>query len=187
MLIFAVDVAPWWAPLVQTLLGALIGFAGSVAVPFVTQEAKRLSDQRAVAGLLAGELSSLLFIIKKRGYLEQLERMIKNGTVGYYFSFSGESLIYLQEMTRVGLLPPPVCEYVIQSYNLLFAALEDAKSLQHMKAEHDKRPDDPTKTIYYPSDWLQVYKGLSNFFSEFIEKAEIAVPGLKEIARQSAY
>ena len=187
MLIFAADVAPWWAPVVQTSLGALIGLVASVAVPFVTQEAKRLSDQRAVASLLAGELSSLLFIIKKRGYLEQLERMIETRAIGYYFNFSGESLIYLQEMNRVGLLPPSVCEYVIQSYNLLFAAFEDAKTLQRMKAEHDKRLDHPTKTIYHQSDWLQAYRGLSNFFSEFIKKAGIAVPSLLEIARQSAY
>jgi hypothetical protein len=67
-------------------------------LPFITQETKKLSDRQAVASLLAAELSSLIFIIRKRGYLEQLERMISEERVGYYFNFDSSISIYQREM-----------------------------------------------------------------------------------------
>jgi hypothetical protein len=76
---------------------------------------------------------------------------------------------------------------VIQSYNLFFAALEDARSLQNMKADLDKRSDDPTRVNYSSPLGSRPNKGLSGFLSEFINKAEIAVPGLQRIARESGY
>ncbi len=183
LLFLAVD----YGPLLQTVLGAVIALAGSIAVPLVTEESKKRSERQAVAALLAGELSSYVSIIKRRGYLDQLERVITNQRIPYYFVFNEGDLIYLKQMDRVGLLPPQTCERVIQAYNLLSAALVDAKTLLTMKAEYDKPVSDTTKVPYGLSTWLQTYSGLSGFLSEFLEKAEIVIPMLQQVARGDGY
>jgi hypothetical protein len=185
--ILAIDSGPWWAPLLQTVLGALIALVASVAIPLITEQTKKLANRQAVAGLLAGELSSYAFIIRERGYLAQLERVMRNRLIPYYFAFTEGGLIYLQQMERLGLLPPQICEKVIQAYNLMFAALVDAKTLQSMKAEYDKPDNDPTKIRYDDSAWLQTYQGLHSFLAEFLDKADDIIPRLQEIARESGY
>jgi hypothetical protein len=185
--ILAIDSAPWWAPVIQTAVGALIALAASVVVPLITDQVKRGADRQAVAGLLAGELSSYAFIIRERGYLAQLDRVMRDEQIPYYFEFSEGGLIYQKQMDRLGLLPPQICEKVIQAYNLVFAALVNAKTLQSMKAEYDKPANDLTKIRYDKLAWLQTYRGLSNFLSEFLEKADEVIPRLQEIARESTY
>jgi hypothetical protein len=112
---------------------------------------------------------------------------MRNRLIPYYFAFTEGGLIYLQQMERLGLLPPQICEKVIQAYNLMFAALVDAKTLQSMKAEYDKPDNDPTKIRYDDSAWLQTYQGLHSFLSEFLDKADDIIPRLQEIARESGY
>jgi hypothetical protein len=184
LFLLASDAAPWWSPLAQTLAGAVIALLGSIAVPFATEYARRGSEKRALASSIIGELSGLLLVIRERGYLSQLEWAIEHKFYPYSFRFGDAAPIYLRAQERIGLLGAPAAEKVVIAYNLLFSALEDIKTLQQMQSVYDKTLMASALTSYSPEEadgWVQVYTGLFQIGSQFVEKAEAAIQELRRV------
>jgi len=67
-----------YLPLLQTLIGGILTFLGGLLGSYLIQKSQRKSERENLASAFYGEISALLSIIEKRGYIQDLEDDLKN-------------------------------------------------------------------------------------------------------------
>ncbi|MFL6207949.1 MAG: hypothetical protein ACJ74W_03825 [Pyrinomonadaceae bacterium] len=131
-----------YMPLLQTLIGGLLTFLGGLSATYLIQRSQRKADRQNLASAFYGEVSALLAIIEKRGYLESiehdLEHMARTGQISLtHFKVSRSYFnVYEQNVGKIGLLPAPLPEKIVSFYTFVFAALEDFQDIGEGKFQH---------------------------------------------------
>ena len=117
--------------LISTLLGGILAIAGGISTQAARYYLKERRTRRAVAGALAGEISAICSIARRRDYLggmrEILDQVHKSGRPDRpRISVSQDYLqIYRSDAGSIGLLPPEITEDVVVFYTHVKSPIED--------------------------------------------------------------
>jgi hypothetical protein len=157
------------------LLAGLIGaFVGAMSNVFV-EIFRRTCDGRALASMLAAEISSLLEISELRSYNAGAEMVLAKLQAGEDVqvpNFIGDIdrwiRTYLENMERVGLLGPELAGEVTLFYQLIRSVAMDVSRLA-------SEPFDGATKVRFVSETIQVFQSAQ-------EVGARAVHGLKAFA-----
>ena len=131
-----------YSPLLQTLLGGGLAISGGLIGTAYTQWLQRKAERENLASAFHGEISALLSIIEKRGYMSSIEEDIefieKTGQAQFshfrvtksYFS------VYEQNVGKIGILSAPLPEKIVLFYTFIFAILEDFEEMGLLAFEY---------------------------------------------------
>ena len=112
-----------WAPLIQTMVGAAIGTVGAIAGGTFSSWFARQQERQSIAAAFAGEVQGLMDVIARRQVAERLEQ-------GVQFTISdGPFPVFDANVSKIGLLPPPLASRVIGFYSEAAGAVVDFRTL----------------------------------------------------------
>lgn len=149
-----------YLPLLQTLIGGLLTFLGGLLGSHLIQRSQRKSERKNLASAFYGEISALLSIIEKRGYIQALKNNLKHieetGEVSFsYFKVTQNYFrVYEQNIGKIGLLNAPLPEKIVTFYTFVFATLEDFEDMA--------KPEFDTTEVPYVKELLEELVGISN-------------------------
>jgi hypothetical protein len=141
-----------YAPLLQTLIGGLLALLGGFSATWFTQWLHKRVERKNIASAFYGEISSLLRIIKVRGYVQGLEDDLRYmqsnlGDISFthFKATKNYFRVYEYNIGKIGLLNEPLPEKIISFYTFIFAALEDIEEMN--QADFSPSNAELTETI----------------------------------------
>lgn len=139
--IFAISI---WKKIaaVGPTIGAISGFAGAIFTAFYIaklnrqqREREREEQRKSLASAFIGELTSIHRIVTLRNYAGSLQVLIEHIQAGGpYEKFSVKVrrnyfMVFDENVSHLGLLPPPLPELLATVYTAMKSALEDFQTL----------------------------------------------------------
>ncbi len=118
----------WFVPLISTSVGGVLAIAGG----FLANYSQARNERKNVAGALAGEISALLEIIRKRQYLEAIDKYInametdqraRNFRLAARHSYF---TVFEANADKLGVLPNCCASEVAKFYVIVKSLMEDA-------------------------------------------------------------
>jgi hypothetical protein len=117
--------------LLAVIVGAVISFMSTLSIQAWTHRRER----KSLHGALVGEISAILEIIRRRNYIPTLQEVIARMEEGgvstpFVVSVTQEYFsVYKNNVSRLGLLRPPLPQKIATFYTLCFSIVEDLKSI----------------------------------------------------------
>jgi hypothetical protein len=137
-----------WIPLLSTIVGGAIAFAGSIIAPTYLEKSRRKDEQKNLTGAFIGEISALLEICKRRQYIEHIRAVIAeakskqvepNKNVWFHFSVRRNPFpVYDANVTRLGLLTDPLPRQIARFYTQSSSILEDIADMREGKFQRSR-------------------------------------------------
>jgi len=132
--------------LIGVIIGGVIGVAGSVAGPLCLDIFRRRAERTNLTSALAGEISALIGIVQRRGYIESLRSLIQiartspvDGSYFYYFSVRRNPFpVYDANLSRIGLLESPLPMNIARFYSQSSSILEDIADFREGRLSQDR-------------------------------------------------
>ena len=119
-----------YIPLFQTLIGGLLTFTGGLLGNILLQQRQRRSERNSLASAFYGEIQALIGIVEKRQYIEGIRDSIhglKSGKkILYQMRVTRKYFnVYEKNLDKIGILPNPLPEKIVELYTVMTAILED--------------------------------------------------------------
>ena len=124
-------------PLIQTLLGGVLSLLGGFLSPTYIDHIRSKREARNLALAFSGEILALKRIVETRRYIEDLRTCVNNiRQTGepIYFSVSIRKeyfQVYKENVSRIGLLKPPLPESIAMFYTQAQSILEDMEDFNN--------------------------------------------------------
>jgi hypothetical protein len=143
-----------WTTLIPTIIGGAIAIGGSIAAPICVEYVKRKAERSSLTGALVGEISAIVEISERRGYIEHLRQIIAkakaetNPDMGHRFFFSSRRnsfSVYDANLNRLGILRDPLPQLIVRFYTQTASILEDIADMREGKPLRNR--DDSIKTL----------------------------------------
>jgi hypothetical protein len=116
----------WWAPILQTAIGAIAAIVGGACVSWITWQKERQS----LANALAGEIQGFIGVLNWRNARELLQH-------GYQFQINeGAFPVFAASVGKIGLLPPDLAGKVTEFYGYAAGIVQDFKTLDTRDLNH---------------------------------------------------
>lgn len=123
------------AQLIAVIVGGLIAITGGFLSTTILERLRQQQDSRNLAFAFRGELTAVLELIKERNYIDRFTQVINQiEQTGQPFHMPFKirfryDRIYDGNVSRVGILKPPLPEQIPLFYTRLTSILEDMVSL----------------------------------------------------------
>lgn len=119
-----------YIPLFQTLVGGLLTFAGGLLGNILIQQRQRRAEKHSLASAFYGEIKALIGIVEKRKYIEGIKDAIDDLQLGkkvvYQMKVTRKYFnVYEKNLDKIGILPNPLPEKIVELYTVMTAILED--------------------------------------------------------------
>jgi hypothetical protein len=123
-----------YLPLVQTLIGGVLTFLGGLLGSFLIQKQQRRAEQKSLASAFYGEIKALVGIIEKRQYIQGIKTSIHHLKSGRKSPFQVRVTrkyfnVYEKNLDKIGILPNPLPEEIVDLYTVMTAILEDLDTI----------------------------------------------------------
>jgi hypothetical protein len=118
-------------PLIQTLIGGGLSLLGGLLSPIIVDGFRTKREATNLAFAFAGEITALLRIVEARHYIEDMQRCIahmqKTNEPVYFSATIRQDYFraYQQNVSRIGLLEPPLPKHIALFYMQTQSILED--------------------------------------------------------------
>jgi hypothetical protein len=123
-----------YIPLLQTLAGGFLTFSGGWLGTVITQRRQRKIESKSLASAFHGEIKALINIIERRRYIQGIQEAItacksnqkivlRVRVTRKYFN------VYEKNLDKIGILPNPIPEKIVDFYTVMTAILEDLDSI----------------------------------------------------------
>jgi hypothetical protein len=131
-----------WSSLAPVIVGGAIGIVGGLVTQVWLERATRRADQRSLTEAIVGEVSAVVEICERRGYIAQLDALIKKAEAGsdpnavpaFYFSARRNYFaVYDANLARLGILRKPRPGLVVRFYTQASSVLEDIADMREGK------------------------------------------------------
>jgi hypothetical protein len=100
-----------WAPLVQTVVGALIGGVGAIAGGTFSSWFAHQMERQSLAAALASEVQGVMGVVARRQTADRLEQ-------GERFAIDDHPLLVFEATVgKIGFLPAPLASKVVGFYS----------------------------------------------------------------------
>lgn len=119
-----------YLPLFQTLIGGLLTFLGGLLGNFLIQHQQRKAEKRSLASAFYGEIQALIRIVERRQYIQEIIDSIDTIESGekvlYGIRITRKYFnVYEKNLDKIGILPNPLPEEIVDLYTVMTAILED--------------------------------------------------------------
>jgi hypothetical protein len=151
----------WWAPILQTAIGAIAAIGGGACVSWITWQKERQS----LANALAGEIEMFIGVLNWRNTRELLQK-------GHTFPIDeGPFPVFEAHVGKIGFLPSNLAGKVTEFYGCARGIVRDFKTLDTRELNH----------IQAATFRANLVKGINDLEA----KATILVPELRKEAARS--
>jgi hypothetical protein len=149
--------------LLPVVVGGIIGVAGGVLGPLLHEILRQNAERKNLTAALISEINSLLQIVERRKYFEELEKLISyarldnSRDIKYIYRFSvrrNPFSVYDANLSKIGILKPPLPKKITQFYAQAASILEDIADM----SEGKNIPIDPKSSIERLEALLQLGK-----------------------------
>jgi hypothetical protein len=164
-------------PLIGVLLGGLLTWLGGFLSQLWNERRRQKSEARNLALAFAGEIIALREIAERRGYVagiqSYIERIRSTGQPDYIHTIVGREYfnVYKENVSRIGLLEPPLPRLIATFYTQANAILEDLEILR----------DQNNWKLFPPEVLLRTYEQLLQLFED---NMKVGGQVLSEISRK---
>ena len=157
------------------IVGSIVGIVGSFATSAYLELAKQKAERKNLTGAIVGEISALIEISERRGYIEHLRRVIAeakaqpNPDIGYRFYFSSRRnsfSVYDANLGRLGVMPDPLPRLIVQFYTQTASILEDIADMRESTAVRNR-----DQSIQMLEALLKLFEDTRSLGKEIISKA----------------
>jgi hypothetical protein len=119
-----------YIPLLQTLMGGLLTFLGGLLGSVIIQQRQRKAERNSLASAFYGEIQALIGIVERRRYIQGIQQSIEDLRLNRKISFRIRVTrkyfnVYEKNLDKIGILPNPLPEKIVDVYTVMTAILED--------------------------------------------------------------
>lgn len=119
-----------YIPLLQTLVGGLLTFLGGLLGNVIIQQRQRKVERNSLASAFYGEIQALIGIVERRQYIQGIQKSIEalrlNRKVSFHIRVTRKYFnVYEKNLDKIGILPNPLPEKIVDVYTVMTAILED--------------------------------------------------------------
>ncbi|MBD2232234.1 hypothetical protein [Phormidium tenue] len=119
-----------YIPLFQTLIGGLLTFIGGLLGSVLIQQRQRHLERKSLASAFHGEIQALIGIVQKRQYIQGIKNAINDLKSGKRITYQMRVTrkyfnVYDENLDKIGILPCPLPEMIVELYTIMTAVLED--------------------------------------------------------------
>ncbi|MBD2079102.1 hypothetical protein [Leptolyngbya sp. FACHB-17] len=119
-----------YIPLFQTVTGGLLTFIGGLLGNILIQQRQRRAEINSLASAFYGEIQALMGIVEKRQYIQGIKDAINDLRAGrkifYQMRVTRKYFnVYEKNLDKIGILPNPLPEKIVELYTVMTAILED--------------------------------------------------------------
>lgn len=119
-----------YLPLFQTLLGGLLTFLGGLTASVLLQSRQIKAERKSLASAFLGEIKALNKIFERRRYAKVIKVTIylleRSEEASPTFRITREySKVYNENIDKIGCLPAPLPELIVDFYMSLTSMYED--------------------------------------------------------------
>jgi len=146
-----------WLPFAQTLLGGALSLIGGLGGIYLTAHIQQKRDRQSLAGAFAGEIGTIVHLIERRRYAEQLRQILdaprEPEDVPVIYSFSVRQnyfRVYEANADKLGWLPATLANDVTRFYGLCASFLEDVADLR------DATLNPAQQALVLPTAWRRM-------------------------------
>ena len=120
--------------IVQALVAGILSFIGAVAGNIFAHRLQRKNDRKNLSTAFFGEISSILWVIKERNYIAEVERAIRNINEGGQRIFARPIerdylLVYKENVGKLGVLDKDLPRLIATFYTQISILLDDNQEL----------------------------------------------------------
>lgn len=123
-----------YLPILQTLVGGFLTFLGGFLGNFLIQQQQRRSERKNLASAFYGEIKALVRIVERRRYVQGIKDRIKvlekGGETKFKVRVEQKYFnVYDKNLDKIGILPEPLPEEIVDLYTVMTSILEDLATL----------------------------------------------------------
>jgi hypothetical protein len=131
-----------WTSMAPVVVGGAIGIMGTLASSTLLDKTRRKAERKSLTGAFVGEISALIEVSDRRGYLQHLHKLIAaakadpnpNSVRSFHFSNRRNPFaVYDANLTRLGILRDPLPQLITRFYTQASSALEDVADMREGK------------------------------------------------------
>jgi len=125
----------WWAPILQTAIGGVIGAGGAIAGGAFGSWFNWQKERQAIAAALAGEVEAAKSVAEFRQFRPIIESCLEStkaqGKLVYLrFSFDDHPFpVFEQNVSKIGFLPQDLARQVTEFYSYARSSVQDLRTL----------------------------------------------------------
>lgn len=158
------------------IVGGLIGIVGALATSVCLEHVRRRADRTSLTGAIVGEISALMEISERRGYIDGLRALIAKARIGsepkviYWYQFSvrrNPFAVYDANLARFGILSDPLPRLIARFYTQASSILEDIGDMRERKFEARNRDE----SIHRLEELLKLFEDTQALGRQIIEAA----------------
>jgi hypothetical protein len=119
-----------YIPLFQTIIGGLLTFIGGLLGNVLIQQRQRYAETKSLASAFHGEIQALIGIVEKRQYIQGIKDALDDLRSGRKITYQMRVTrkyfnVYEKNLDKIGILPNPLPEKIVELYTVMTAILED--------------------------------------------------------------